>query len=158
MNYTAFMSFSADAKFQKTGLERSQALADDIAWYTQQFNLPQPVVTEDGPGMQYAKHLRELAADDPQYFICHFYNYYFAHTAGGRMIGSKVCLRPETASGSYFSSYCTYLISSSSQQIGRVVLKSDPLHCSATLHFTHTYAYAVGNTPVSASFFPPAAA
>ena len=23
-------------------------------------------------------------------FICHFYNFYFAHTAGGRMIGSKI--------------------------------------------------------------------
>lgn len=80
----------ADAKFQNTGLERSQALADDIAWYTQHYNLPQPVITEHGPGMQYAKHLRAIAADDPQDFICHFYNYFFAHTAGGRMIGKNV--------------------------------------------------------------------
>ena len=29
---------------------------------------------------------------DPQAFICHFYNTYFAQTAGGRMIGRKVRL------------------------------------------------------------------
>ena len=34
--------------------------------------------------------LRELAATDPPAFICHFYNVYFAHSAGGRMIGKKV--------------------------------------------------------------------
>jgi len=34
--------------------------------------------------------LRELAAKDPPAFICHFYNIYFAHSAGGRMIGKKV--------------------------------------------------------------------
>lgn len=81
---------TADAKFQNTGLERSQALAEDIAWYTEQFKLPQPVIADSGPGMQYAKHLREIAANDPQDFVCHFYNYYFAHTAGGRMIGKSV--------------------------------------------------------------------
>jgi heme oxygenase len=32
----------------------------------------------------------ELAKSDPQAFICHYYNFYFAHTAGGRMIGNKV--------------------------------------------------------------------
>eukprot|EP00878_Enallax_costatus_P013978 GHUV01014617.1.p1 GENE.GHUV01014617.1~~GHUV01014617.1.p1 ORF type:complete len:184 (+),score=52.94 GHUV01014617.1:597-1148(+) len=78
------------ARFQNTGLERSKALAEDIAWYTQHFDLPQPVTKPDGPGMQYAKHLRDIAANDPQDFICHFYNYYFAHTAGGRMIGNKL--------------------------------------------------------------------
>jgi len=35
--------------------------------------------------------LRQLAKDNPQAFLCHFYNIYFAHTAGGRMIGTKVC-------------------------------------------------------------------
>jgi heme oxygenase len=34
--------------------------------------------------------VRGLSATDPPAFICHYYNYYFAHTAGGRMIGSKV--------------------------------------------------------------------
>lgn len=34
--------------------------------------------------------LKELARDSPPKFLCHFYNVYFAHTAGGRMIGTKV--------------------------------------------------------------------
>jgi heme oxygenase (biliverdin-producing, ferredoxin) len=34
--------------------------------------------------------LEQLAKDDPPAFMCHFYNIYFAHSAGGRMIGSKV--------------------------------------------------------------------
>ena len=34
--------------------------------------------------------LRQLADEDPPAFLCHFYNIYFAHTAGGRMIGTKV--------------------------------------------------------------------
>jgi len=48
----------------------------------------------DSPGLAYAVKLRELAAADPPAFICHYYNYYFAHTAGGRMIGAKVQLLP----------------------------------------------------------------
>lgn len=78
------------AKFQNTGLERSAALAADLAWLQQEYGLPAASVAEDGPGHTYAMHLRQLAADDPQYFVCHYYNFYFAHTAGGRMIGSKV--------------------------------------------------------------------
>ena len=31
-----------------------------------------------------------LAATNPPEFICHFYNVYFAHSAGGKMIGRKV--------------------------------------------------------------------
>jgi heme oxygenase len=82
----------ADAKFQNTGLERTQALRDDIQWMQQTYNLPAPAVEGDGPGKRYALHLQQLARDDPQYFICHYYNYFFAHTAGGRMIGTKVCI------------------------------------------------------------------
>lgn len=40
--------------------------------------------------MAYSRLLKELAANDPPAFICHYYNFYFAHTAGGRMIGNKV--------------------------------------------------------------------
>ena len=35
-------------------------------------------------------YLKELAAKDAPAFLCHWYNVYFAHTAGGRMIGTKV--------------------------------------------------------------------
>ena len=34
--------------------------------------------------------LSRLAVDSPPAFICHYYNFYFAHTAGGRMIGQTV--------------------------------------------------------------------
>jgi len=44
----------------------------------------------DGPGASYATYLRDLAGTSPPAFICHFYNFYFAHTAGGRMIGAQV--------------------------------------------------------------------
>lgn len=38
--------------------------------------------------------LEQAASEDPAAFICHFYNFYFAHTAGGRMIGKKVRSEP----------------------------------------------------------------
>ncbi|KAK9828681.1 hypothetical protein WJX72_001504 [[Myrmecia] bisecta] len=78
------------ARFQNTGLERAAALAKDIAWFQSEFGLSPPELQEDGPGRTYARLLQQLAKDDPQAFICHFYNIYFAHTAGGRMIGTKV--------------------------------------------------------------------
>jgi hypothetical protein len=31
----------------------------------------------------------------PQVFVTHFYNFYFAHTAGGRMIGKVSAPRPQ---------------------------------------------------------------
>ena len=34
--------------------------------------------------------MTELAPKDAQSFLCHWYNVYFAHTAGGRMIGASV--------------------------------------------------------------------
>jgi len=39
------------------------------------------------------------SSDDIPEFMCHYYNYYFAHLAGGRMIGkqmSKLLLDGET--------------------------------------------------------------
>mmetsp|Transcript_147833 Transcript_147833/g.283325 ORF Transcript_147833/g.283325 Transcript_147833/m.283325 type:complete len:331 (-) Transcript_147833:16-1008(-) len=74
--------------FKDTGLERGSSLKQDIAWLAQEKGLevPQP----DGAGAEYAKTLKELANTDTPAFICHFYNQYFAHSAGGRMIGNKV--------------------------------------------------------------------
>jgi hypothetical protein len=37
-----------------------------------------------------SSYLTQLAATDAPGFLCHWYNVYFAHTAGGRMIGTKV--------------------------------------------------------------------
>ncbi|XP_065850549.1 heme oxygenase 1, chloroplastic [Euphorbia lathyris] len=74
-------------EFKNTGLERSEKLAKDLEWFKEQgYTIPEPSV----PGLTYAQYLNELADKDPQAFICHFYNIYFAHSAGGRMIGRKV--------------------------------------------------------------------
>jgi heme oxygenase len=77
----------SDAEFWNTGLERSEALKKDLDWFKQQgHRIPEP----SAPGTTYASYLDELSEKDPQAFICHFYNVYFAHSAGGRMIGKKV--------------------------------------------------------------------
>ena len=77
----------SDAEFWNTGLERSEALKKDLEWFKEQgHTIPEP----SPPGTTYASLLEELSEKDPQAFICHFYNVYFAHTAGGRMIGKKV--------------------------------------------------------------------
>jgi len=81
-----------DASFCATGLERSSSLAADIEWFKETYKLAAPSVHPDGPGATYAKLIADLAKTDPQAFICHYYNFYFAHTAGGRMIGNKVGL------------------------------------------------------------------
>lgn len=44
----------------------------------------------DSVGLTYCRLLEKLAREDPPAFICHYYNFFFAHTAGGRMIGNKV--------------------------------------------------------------------
>ncbi|XP_055801908.1 heme oxygenase 1, chloroplastic [Solanum dulcamara] len=79
--------FPEYAEFRNTGLERSEVLAKDLEWFRQQGHaIPEPST----PGVSYARYLEELSEKDPQAFICHFYNTYFAHSAGGRMIGRKV--------------------------------------------------------------------
>lgn len=79
--------FIADAEFRNTGLERAECLAKDLEWFKEQgYSIPEP----SSPGLNYASYIEELSKKDPQAFICHFYNTYFAHSAGGRMIGKKV--------------------------------------------------------------------
>ncbi|KAL5671194.1 hypothetical protein ACJX0J_015500, partial [Zea mays] len=79
--------FKYYAEFRNTGLERSEALKNDLEWFRQQgHTIPKP----SAPGTTYASLLEDLSEEDPQAFICHFYNVYFAHTAGGRMIGKNV--------------------------------------------------------------------
>ncbi|CAL9234336.1 unnamed protein product [Arabidopsis halleri] len=82
--------FPTYAEFKNTGLERAEKLATDLEWFKEQgYGIPEPTA----PGKTYSQYLRELAEKDPQAFICHFYNIYFAHSAGGRMIGRKVAER-----------------------------------------------------------------
>ncbi|KAJ4708267.1 Heme oxygenase 1 [Melia azedarach] len=80
-------AFPSYAEFRHTGLERSEKLAKDLEWFKEQgYAIPPP----SSPGITYSEYLMDLSEKDPQAFICHFYNIYFAHSAGGRMIGKKV--------------------------------------------------------------------
>lgn len=75
------------AYFRKTGLERSKALSKDLEWFSQQdIVVPEP----SNPGVTYVKYLEELAEKSPPLFLCHFYNIYFSHIAGGQAITKQV--------------------------------------------------------------------
>lgn len=85
--------------FSNSGIERTQALETDISYMCDKYNLERPEV--GCPGGMYAKELKAMVKndDDIPEFMCHYYNYYFAHLAGGRMIGkqmSKLLLDGET--------------------------------------------------------------
>jgi heme oxygenase len=74
------------AVFRNTGMERTIPLEKDIEFMVQEYVLKRP---EPGrAGLEYAEKLRAIKST-PE-FVCHFYNHYFAHTAGGRMIGKKM--------------------------------------------------------------------
>ncbi|KAL8206243.1 hypothetical protein R6Q57_009794 [Mikania cordata] len=82
--------FPEYAEFRNTGLERAENLAKDLDWFKEHgHEIPEPLA----PGIDYSLYVEELSKKDPQAFICHFYNTYFAHTAGGRMIGKKVAAK-----------------------------------------------------------------
>ncbi|KAF7112072.1 unnamed protein product [Triticum aestivum] len=75
------------AEFRNTGLERSEALKKDLKWFGEQgHTIPEPSALET----TYASYLEELSKKDQQAFFCHFYNLYFAQSAGGRMTGKKI--------------------------------------------------------------------
>nr|GLL18230.1 probable inactive heme oxygenase 2, chloroplastic [Ipomoea trifida] len=75
------------AYFRKTGLERADCISKDLEWFSQQGNvIPEP----SNPGGDYSKYLEELAETNPPLFLCHFYNIYFSHIAGGQVIAKKV--------------------------------------------------------------------
>lgn len=84
------------SEFRNTGLERTTALAKDIKWMLETYpdtssdsGAPPPTET----ALEYASFLKEKVASSLPGFMCHYYNHYFAHTAGGRMIGRKVAER-----------------------------------------------------------------
>jgi heme oxygenase (biliverdin-producing, ferredoxin) len=72
--------------FRNTGLERTEPLERDIEFIVHEFKIRRPSVGEYGKS--YASKLKSINSI-PE-FICHYYNYYFAHTAGGRMIGKQM--------------------------------------------------------------------
>ncbi|KAG5185645.1 heme oxygenase-like protein [Tribonema minus] len=77
------------AALRDTGLERTAALEKDIAWMLETYpELATPPVSDNAAA--YCAFLKDIAAKSVPGFVCHFYNHYFAHTAGGIMIGKKV--------------------------------------------------------------------
>lgn len=77
----------ADSYFRKSGLERSDCLAKDLEWFSEQgIVIPEP----SNPGTSYAKYLEELAERSAPLFLCHYYNIYFSHIAGGQVIAKQV--------------------------------------------------------------------
>ncbi|KAF8410028.1 hypothetical protein HHK36_002548 [Tetracentron sinense] len=77
----------AYAYFRKTGLERSEGLSKDLGWLSEQdIVIPEP----SSPGISYAQYLEEIAEKSAPLFLCHFYNIYFAHIAGGQVIAKQV--------------------------------------------------------------------
>ncbi|PIN25250.1 Heme oxygenase [Handroanthus impetiginosus] len=73
--------------FRKTGLERSDCISTDLKWLREQGNvIPEP----SNPGVTYSQYLEELAEKSPPLFLCHFYNIYFSHIAGGQVIAKQV--------------------------------------------------------------------
>lgn len=78
----------ADSYFRKSGLERSECLAKDLEWFSEQGIV---VPTPSNPGVSYAKYLEELAERSAPLFLCHYYNIYFSHIAGGQVIAGQVC-------------------------------------------------------------------
>ncbi|CAH9078063.1 unnamed protein product [Cuscuta europaea] len=76
------------AYFRNTGLERADFISKDLAWLSEQGNdIPEP----SNPGVAYSNYLEELGEKNPPLFLCHFYNIYFSHIAGGQVIAKKVC-------------------------------------------------------------------
>lgn len=75
--------------FRGTGLERTDRLETDIRFMVQEYDLDRPGVGVYGSA--YAEELRRVRQEGtlPE-FMCHYYNFYFAHTAGGRMIGKQM--------------------------------------------------------------------
>lgn len=75
------------ASLKDTGLERVVPLEKDIAWFVEQ---GEEECAPSSRATEYTDFLETLASDNLEGFVCHFYNQYFAHTAGGRMIGAKM--------------------------------------------------------------------
>ena len=77
------------AAFTHTGLERADALKADFEWLAQ-YDKSLQIPPCGASGKAYAQFLSALAEKSIPQFMCHYYNHYFAHTAGGRMIGKRL--------------------------------------------------------------------
>jgi hypothetical protein len=78
------------ASLRSTGLERSAALRADVAWMLE-FDPTLGAAPATGkPGEEYAAFLQATYTESVPKFLCHYYNQYFAHTAGGLRIGQRM--------------------------------------------------------------------
>lgn len=77
------------SSFRNTGLERTKGLELDIQFLMEEYDLTRPEVGT--PAKDYATVIETALQHHriPE-FMCHYYNFYFAHTAGGRMIGKQM--------------------------------------------------------------------
>ena len=66
------------APLRNSGMERVEGLKQDIAFIGTKYGLSAPAPS--AAATEYAAFLNTIAVP---VFVCHFYNYYFAHTAGG---------------------------------------------------------------------------
>ncbi|XP_024024263.1 heme oxygenase 1, chloroplastic [Morus notabilis] len=84
------MNKTIDVELRNTGLERSERLAKDLEWIKDQGHvLPEP----SDLGVNYANYLKELSiVKDSHLILCHFYNLYFGHTAGGRIMAKRYAI------------------------------------------------------------------
>jgi len=86
------------ASLRGCGLERAPGLRRDLAWLAAEHGIDSTAVDdaddEEAPGPAYARLLQTLLDENTPSgeaaFVCHWYNTYFAHTAGGLMIGRKL--------------------------------------------------------------------
>lgn len=77
------------AVFRNSPLDRVEALDKDIDFMEKEYSLKKPDVGK--AGQDYANVIRQLGEEGAiAEFLCHYYNFYFAHTAGGRMIGKQM--------------------------------------------------------------------
>mmetsp|Transcript_3802 Transcript_3802/g.9978 ORF Transcript_3802/g.9978 Transcript_3802/m.9978 type:complete len:272 (+) Transcript_3802:112-927(+) len=77
------------AVFRNSPLDRVQALDEDIDFIEKEYVVKKPNVGK--AGQDYADVIRQLGKEGSiAEFLCHYYNFYFAHTAGGRMIGKQM--------------------------------------------------------------------
>jgi len=75
--------------FRDSPLDRVEPLAKDIDFIEKEYSTKKPQVGK--AGQDYADVIRQLGKDGSiEEFLCHYYNFYFAHTAGGRMIGKQM--------------------------------------------------------------------
>ena len=75
--------------FCDSGLERVDVLEEDIEYMVKEYGLTRPEV--GSVGNEYAREVRKMAKESkvPE-LVCHYYNHFFAHTAGEYPVESSL--------------------------------------------------------------------